>query len=219
MDECNKEVALNKWSRLFNAIIENWELKELEMPGRRYTWSNNHVEPTLKKLDRVLFSLAWEQLYPLVSLKVLAKEMSDHAPLIVNLGLDIQKIVRPFKFELCWFLREDLVNVVSKVWNDFYSGKSRIDKWQNRGRKLRKVLKGWNLNYVWFYKKQKKLFLGVTNRYMCRPPFDRCLLLSRFLWGISLVMDGCVFCSRHDGFALHVSEGELKDDHPCPSWS
>ena len=48
MSECNKEMALNKWSRFFNAIIENWELKELEMHGRRYTWSNDHTAPTRK---------------------------------------------------------------------------------------------------------------------------------------------------------------------------
>ena len=64
MDECNKVLALNKWSRLFNAIIENWEIKELEMPGRRYTWSNNHVEPTLKKLDRVLFFIILGAIIP-----------------------------------------------------------------------------------------------------------------------------------------------------------
>ena len=89
--------------------------------------------------------------------------MSDHAPLIVNLGLNTQKVVRPFKFELCWFLREDLVNVVGKVWVDYYRGKSRADKWQNRGRKLRKVLKGWNLNYVWLYKKQKKVLSAAID--------------------------------------------------------
>ena len=56
--------------------------------------------------------------------------MSDHAPLVVDLGLNIPKIVRPFKFELCWFLREDLVEVVSKVWNVFYLGKSNASRWQ-----------------------------------------------------------------------------------------
>ena len=66
-------------------------------------------------------------MYPLVSLKVLTREMSDHAPLVVDLGLHIPKIVRPFKFEFCWFLREDLVEVVSKVSNDFYPGIMLVD--------------------------------------------------------------------------------------------
>ena len=55
--ECNKDIALNKWSRLSNVVIENWEFKEIEMAGRRYTWSNNREHPTLKKLDKILISL------------------------------------------------------------------------------------------------------------------------------------------------------------------
>ena len=50
ISECNKDNVLNKWSKLFNAVIEHWEMQEIELAGRRYTWSNNHVMPTLKKI-------------------------------------------------------------------------------------------------------------------------------------------------------------------------
>lgn len=39
--ESNRNRPRNKWSRLLNAIIGNWELKEVELAGSSFTWSNN----------------------------------------------------------------------------------------------------------------------------------------------------------------------------------
>ena len=35
--------------------------------------------------------------------------------------------------------------------------------WKNRGSKPRKVLIGWNLNYVWFYKRQKEVLSNAID--------------------------------------------------------
>lgn len=153
--ESNRNKPLNKWSHLFTAIIENWEMKEVELNGRIFTWSNNQENPVFEKLDRILMSLSFESLFPLMFLRALPRVLSDHAPLLLDFGLNLPKITRPFKFELCWFLRKDLDAVVIGVLCDSYYGKSLQDQWQNRARALRKKLKGWNLNSVWFYKKQK----------------------------------------------------------------
>jgi hypothetical protein len=48
VSEYNKQVVLGKWTQLFNAIIEHGELKEVKIVGRRYTWSNNHHNTTLR---------------------------------------------------------------------------------------------------------------------------------------------------------------------------
>ena len=45
------------------------------MAGGRYTWSNKQDNPTLEKLDRVLMSPDWEDLYPLASVHKLVKEL------------------------------------------------------------------------------------------------------------------------------------------------
>jgi hypothetical protein len=42
----NKPGGYNKWSVLFNSIILQGELMEISLGGRRYTWSNNHEDPT-----------------------------------------------------------------------------------------------------------------------------------------------------------------------------
>lgn len=35
----------------FNAIISAYELREINMTGGKFTWSNNQPDPTLDKLD------------------------------------------------------------------------------------------------------------------------------------------------------------------------
>ncbi|PWZ06939.1 hypothetical protein Zm00014a_024860 [Zea mays] len=59
----NKPGGTNKWSFLFNAIIEQHGLIELDLVGRQYTWSNNRLDPTFEKLDRFLVSPEWDLAY------------------------------------------------------------------------------------------------------------------------------------------------------------
>ena len=59
----NKPGGTNKWSSLFNSIIDVHELIELELSGRHFTWSNNRNTPTFEKLDRFLVSLDWDLNY------------------------------------------------------------------------------------------------------------------------------------------------------------
>ena len=44
----NKPGGTNRWSSLFNSIIDVHDLIELELSGRLYTWSNNR-NPTLMR--------------------------------------------------------------------------------------------------------------------------------------------------------------------------
>jgi hypothetical protein len=38
VSECNKPIILNKLSRLFNAIIEYWEMKRIETTDTGFAW-------------------------------------------------------------------------------------------------------------------------------------------------------------------------------------
>jgi hypothetical protein len=40
-----------RWSFLFNAIIDGLNLREIEMSSRKYTWENNLTVSTFEKLD------------------------------------------------------------------------------------------------------------------------------------------------------------------------
>lgn len=39
----------------FRRLIDDLELKEIQLLGRRFTWSNEHSAPTLVRLDRVFY--------------------------------------------------------------------------------------------------------------------------------------------------------------------
>lgn len=156
--EKNKSGGYNKWSFIFNAIIEQVSLRELHLGGRQFTWSNNLENPTLEKLDRVFISTEWEEKFPLTDVKTLPRGLSDHNPLLFSTG-EASLSHYTFKFELSWFLREDLNKVVEDVWNKQYHGSS-LEKWQLRLKALRKKLNGWNKNWEGMYRREKQRILS-----------------------------------------------------------
>jgi len=79
----NTSFSGNKFTDLFNWVINTHELRDLPLNGGSYTWSNNQQVPTLERLDRILISEDWEKLFPLTSLRKLPRELSDHNPLLL----------------------------------------------------------------------------------------------------------------------------------------
>jgi len=73
----------------FGHLINDLKLKDLPLAGRKYTWSNQQDSPTLIKLDRVLCSMDWEQLFSNCLLQSCATDGSYHCPLLLGLH-DIQ---------------------------------------------------------------------------------------------------------------------------------
>lgn len=65
----------------FGRFVDDTQLLDHPLNGRRYTWSNEQANPTLEKLDRVLVSTDWAELFPYCFLQSLSSDMSDHAPL------------------------------------------------------------------------------------------------------------------------------------------
>lgn len=139
---------------MFNSIIENANLREMALEGKKFTWANNKQSVTLEKLDRILFNDKWEIKFPLACGRVLERIYSDHTPLLIN--VEGEKWQSPlFKFENSWLMREDINTVVEQVWNSCNINGSSIDKWQWRLQKMRKKLKGWNMNWEGMYKRKK----------------------------------------------------------------
>jgi hypothetical protein len=52
--EKNNDRYSDKWPFLFNAVIDSFDLREIELSGRQFTWANSLPIPTYEKLDRVL---------------------------------------------------------------------------------------------------------------------------------------------------------------------
>ena len=98
---------------LFNAILEQAGVRELDMNGRQFIWGNNMHNPTFEKLDRILCSTEWDGTYPLTQVTALTREKSDHTPLYLDSG-DFQKTEPIFMFENAWFMRDGIDELYRK---------------------------------------------------------------------------------------------------------
>ncbi len=67
-------------------MIDSFDLREIALTGRQYTWANSLLIPTYEKLDRVLTFKEWESKYPMVSVHALDRGVSDHTPLFLDKG-------------------------------------------------------------------------------------------------------------------------------------
>jgi endonuclease/exonuclease/phosphatase family metal-dependent hydrolase len=113
--EKNQNFSQNRFSDVFNAIINACDLREIYISGGSYTWSNNHVSPTLEKLDRILMSKDWEVLFPSVCVYKHPREMSDHNPLILTSGGNYSQHNRAFRLELTWLKHEEFMHIVKSI--------------------------------------------------------------------------------------------------------
>ena len=103
--EKNKPSAISRFTNTFNAIIAAYELIDVNMSGGRFTWSNNHSDPTLERLDKILISKNWEDIFPHVLINKMPREVSDHNPLIIHTDANPPLTHLSFKFELSWLLQ------------------------------------------------------------------------------------------------------------------
>ena len=72
--EKNKDNFNPRWPFLFNAVIDSFDLREIELTGRQFTWANSLADPTYE----------WELQYPLITVHALDGGVSDHTPLLLE---------------------------------------------------------------------------------------------------------------------------------------
>jgi endonuclease/exonuclease/phosphatase family metal-dependent hydrolase len=64
----------------FREVVHDLDLKELNLTGRKFTWSN---ERTHTRIDRAFCSVKWDLMMPEVHLQALSSRVSDHCPLFI----------------------------------------------------------------------------------------------------------------------------------------
>ncbi|XP_062005887.1 uncharacterized protein LOC133723071 [Rosa rugosa] len=91
-------------------------LIDMGFVGGRFTWSNRH---TKERLDRGFQTIQWRNKFPYSRVITLSPSDSDHCPLLIEAYREKQlrrKVKKPFRFEKCWFGREDCVNIIKQEW-------------------------------------------------------------------------------------------------------
>jgi hypothetical protein len=69
----------------FCRFINQASLKEIHLEGRLFTWSNERLYPTLKRIDRYFITPDWETLSPGHELLTLPSHCSDHTPSLLHM--------------------------------------------------------------------------------------------------------------------------------------
>jgi hypothetical protein len=105
----------------FRRLIDDLALKEIPLHGRKFTWSNQHESSTLVKLDRVLCTVEWEDLFHNTLLQSAASYDSDHCPLLLGLK-DNKPGKRRFHFEAFWPKVEGFHEAVEEAWHSVQPG-------------------------------------------------------------------------------------------------
>jgi len=96
----------------FRSTINFLELKELNLRGRKYTWSN---DTTQTRIDRAFCSTEWDLMLPASLLQALSSLVSDHSPLLL-VGATASNTYRGFRFEAFWPKIPGYQEVVQHAW-------------------------------------------------------------------------------------------------------
>lgn len=113
-DKSNDRIDMRNL-RLFRRTVAALELQDLHLHGRAFTWSNEQERPTLVRLDRVLASVDWDELFPHAHLRGLGSDASDHCPLLLQMNLSAIRRAR-FHFEIFWIEFDDYEQTVNTAW-------------------------------------------------------------------------------------------------------
>jgi hypothetical protein len=105
----------------FRRSLNELELKESTLIGRRFTWSNERSSLTLVKLDRWFASIDWDDMFPEASLTAMSSSLSDHYPILMSTAVDLV-VGKRFHFERFWLSLDGFHEEVQPLWNSAYAG-------------------------------------------------------------------------------------------------
>lgn len=119
MDDCRgfqSHLQSGGLSEKFRTTLNRLELKELKLNGRKYTWTNEQENATMTRIDRVFYTIPWEDLFPTSHLHALVSMLSDHCPLYLQGSTEQYKYIG-FRFKMFWVQKLGDQQVSSTAWS------------------------------------------------------------------------------------------------------
>ncbi|XP_077249371.1 uncharacterized protein LOC143888867 [Tasmannia lanceolata] len=97
--EKNRPGRITTSMRHLSNFIQDGQLIDLPLEGSRYTWSNNQESLVKSRIDRILVSKEWEEVFTKIFQRALPKPTSDHNPLLLEIS-NYSGGPRPFRFDV-----------------------------------------------------------------------------------------------------------------------
>jgi hypothetical protein len=141
----------------FDEFLENLELMDLPLTGRNFTWFHpNGV--TMSRLDRILVSSSWCEIWGDPFVRVLDRDVADHCPLVLNCS-SVDWGPKPFRFNNFWLQNREFKRVITEAWglNNFEGWMGFILK--EKLKSLKGVIKEWSRNTYGVWEDKKRLLI------------------------------------------------------------
>lgn len=122
----------------FNEVLEETGLIDMELIGHQFTWERSRGKPGWMevRLDRVVTTEAWLDLFPMPKLYNLEGSTSDHSPIIlVPKKSEGRRCQNTFIFENAWLLDPMCSQIVKESWGGA-EGEDIQEKIQRCGERL-----------------------------------------------------------------------------------
>jgi exonuclease III len=127
----------------FRQIIQDIEVRQIHLHGRRYTWSSGTATPMQTKIDHVFVSKDWELMYPDCHLQACGTSVSDHCPMLLTCS-PFHKKYRGFRFESYWLQMPEFKEMVAHSWAQPVSSSNKACTLHIKLARLAKSLKRWH---------------------------------------------------------------------------
>ncbi|WVZ54663.1 hypothetical protein U9M48_005428, partial [Paspalum notatum var. saurae] len=131
----------------FKALLDELELKEIHLHGRKFTWTSQTANPTMTKIDHLFCTREWEQLHPECYLQALSSSASDHCPFLLTCR-PLFKRFKGFRFEAFWLEVDGFLEVVQNSWLASVSSTNPTRILHIKLARLGKALKRWNKGII-----------------------------------------------------------------------
>ncbi|XP_042035124.1 uncharacterized protein LOC121781454 [Salvia splendens] len=125
----------------FAEAIEDCRLLDPGFDGLAYTWAKNGL---LERLDRVLVSEAWPQIFEATRVTNLPRIASDYGPVLAR-GCGTQRYTRgkALRFQNMWIRHEGFLDLVREAWTQTTEAVGLLNL-QLKLARTKKILKQWN---------------------------------------------------------------------------
>lgn len=150
--------------RRFRSFLERARLDEINLVGRRFTWSSERERPTLELLDRMFASPDWMTTFPNHVLRPLSSDCSDHCPLLLMLTA-LAATKKRFRFETFWTKLPGFMEVVEAAWTPSVYNVDPFRLIDVKVRRVAKALQSWSNTKIGSVRLQLALSREVILRF------------------------------------------------------